>query len=38
MSTATIADNKTVIAAFFERLNAGRVTGPRIGPPICRRW
>ena len=27
MSTATIADNKTVIAAFFERLNEGAVDG-----------
>jgi predicted ester cyclase len=27
MSTATIADNKTVIAAFFERLNRGALDG-----------
>jgi predicted ester cyclase len=27
MSTATIADNKTVIAAFFERLNQGALDG-----------
>ena len=27
MSTATIADNKTIIAAFFERLNEGALDG-----------
>jgi hypothetical protein len=37
MSTATIAVNKTVSAAFFERLNEGVLDGSEDWAAYCRR-